>query len=67
MNARVYICRKIPRLEEVLNDMTLFKGDKHTHARAQAETNLQSSPSAMYRVKMLAPKENPRPSSGARG
>jgi len=68
IDARISICLEVPRLEEVLNDMTLSMGDKHTHARAQAETSLHSSPSsATYRVKTLAPKENPRPSSGARG
>ena len=42
--------------------------DKLTQARAQAEISLLSSPSsATYRVKILAPKENPRPSNGARG
>jgi hypothetical protein len=68
INIRICICLEIPWLEEVLNDMTILKGDKHTHARAQAEISLHSSPSsARYRVMTLAPRENPRPSSGARG
>jgi hypothetical protein len=68
MNSRICICLEIPRLGETFNDMSTFKGNEHTHPRTQAETNLHSSPSsATYRVKMLAPKENPRPNSGACG
>lgn len=66
--ARPGIYHEIPWLVEVVSAMTLFNGDTHTHARAQAETSLHASPSsATYRVKTLAPKENPRPNSGARG
>lgn len=42
--------------------------DKLTHASTQADVSLDSSPSsATYRVRTLAPSENPRPSRGARG
>lgn len=57
-----------PKAERALNESIYLKEDKPTQARAQAEISLHSSPSsATYRVKILAPKENPRPSSGARG
>ena len=66
--ARPRVYHEIPWLEEVVSAMTFCNGDRHTHARAQAETSLHSSPSsATYRVKTLAPRENPRPNSGARG
>ena len=66
--ARLYVYHVVPWLEEVVSVLTLFNGDRHTHARTQAEISLHSSPSsATYRVKTLAPRENPRPNSGARG
>ena len=68
MCSRVSVYGEIPRLEEALNEPIQFRDDKLTQASTQAEISLHFSPSsATYRVKTLAPRENPRPSRLARG
>jgi hypothetical protein len=68
IDARDRVCHEIPWLKEAINRPILLEEDKLTHAKAQADISLHSSPSsATYRVKTLAPRENPRPSNGARG